>query len=144
MPTRSLLEIAHAAPLETIEQQALFVWAGAHANRYTELRDMYAIPNGAYKSRAMAAKFQREGLRSGVPDIVLPHARGGYHALYLEMKRRRMTGKRGELLAGTKPSAEQLDWHERLRAAGNMVATCYGWDEAVKQILWYLSSSRPS
>ena len=138
--TRTLLQIATAPPLETVEQQSLFTWADAHARKYPELRDLYAVPNGAHKSPAMAAKFQREGLKPGVPDVVLPHARGGYHALYVEMKRRPVVGKRGHLLAPTKPSPQQLDWHERLRAAGNKVVTCYGWDEAVKEILAYLSS----
>lgn len=137
--TRTTLQIAQAPPLETIEQQAVFAWAAAHEGKYAALRDLYAVPNGAYKSRAMAAKFQREGLKPGVPDIVLPHARGGYHALYVEMKRRRVPGKTKELLAGTLPSPQQLDWHERLRAAGNCVVVAYGWDEAVAEILKYLS-----
>jgi hypothetical protein len=108
--------------------------------KYPELTALYAVPNGAYKSRAMAAKFQREGLKPGVPDICLPVARGGYHALYIEMKRRRIVGKRGELLAGEKPGPNQLEWAERLAYHGNKVVTCYGWDEAVAAILSYLSS----
>ena len=136
---KTTLQIAQAPPLETQEQQALFAWASMFEPKYPEVRDMYAVPNGAYKSRAMAARFQREGLKSGVPDIVLPHAKGGHHALYIEMKRRRMIGKKGELLAGDRPSPQQLDWHERLRAAGNCVVVAYGWDEAAAAILKYLS-----
>ena len=137
---RSVLEIAHAPPLETVEQQSYFTWADFYCKKIVELCDLYAVPNGAWKSPAQAGKFQREGLRPGVPDIVLPHARGGYHALYIEMKRRRIRGKSGVLLAGDKPSPQQLDWHERLRAAGNCVVVAYGWDEAVEATLKYLGS----
>lgn len=31
----------------------------------------YAVPNGAYKSHAAAAKFKAEGLRAGVADLAL-------------------------------------------------------------------------
>lgn len=135
---RSLLQIAHAPPLETVEQQSYFAWADVWSKKIPELRDLYAVPNGAKKSPAMAGKFKREGLKAGVPDIVLPHARGNAHALYIEMKRRRVAGERGNLLAGEKPSPQQLDWHERLRAAGNRVVVAYGWDEAVEATLLYL------
>jgi hypothetical protein len=137
--SRSLLQIAQAPPLETYEQQNLFGWAAWAEKGHPELKDMYAVPNGAFKSKAMAAKFQREGLKPGVPDIVLPHARGGYHALYIEMKRKRVPGKRVELRVGTRPSEEQLDWHLRLRAAGNCVFVAYGWEEARDYILAYLA-----
>ena len=140
--SRSLLQIAQAPPLESIEQQSLFAWAGLREQQHPELKDLFAVPNGAFKSKAMAAKFQREGLKPGVPDIILPHARGVYHALYVEMKRKRVPGKRVELRVGTRPSDEQLDWHLRLRAAGNCVFVAYGWEEARDYILGYLALNK--
>lgn len=139
MSPRSVLQIAQAPPLETVEQQSLFAWAALMETKHPELKDLFAVPNGAFKSKAMAAKFQREGLKPGVPDIILPHARGGYHSLYVEMKRKRMKGKRVELRVGTRPSEEQLDWHLRLRAAGNCVFVAYGWQEAAEYITGYLA-----
>lgn len=135
---RSVLQTALARPLETEEQQALFAWAALVESRIPELRDLFAVPNGAYKSKAMAARFQREGLKPGVPDIILPHARGGYHACYIELKRQRERGKRVELRVGTRPGERQRDWHERLRAAGNYVDVAHGWEHARDILLAYL------
>jgi hypothetical protein len=36
----------------------------------------------------MANYLRREGMRTGVPDLVQPVAIGKFHGLYLEMKRR--------------------------------------------------------
>lgn len=128
------------SPLETDEQQALFAWAGLMESRMPELQDLFAVPNGAYKSRAMASRFKREGLKAGVPDIVLPHARKGCNSLYIEMKRRQVAGVRVALRkAPSVLSAEQLDWHRRLQAAGNMVVVAYGWEEARVAIEAYLA-----
>ena len=142
--TRTALQVAKAPPLETVEQQSLFAWADLMKNRLPELEDLFAVPNGSYKSRAMAAKFQREGLKPGVPDVILPHARGGYYSLYIEMKRQRVAGDRVELKAGTRPSKEQLRWHERLRLAGMRVEVCYGWEDARGVIEQYLRMPAPN
>lgn len=127
-----------APPLESWEQTQLFAWAELRLVKYPELADLFAVPNGAKKSLRMAAQFKREGLKRGVPDVILPHARRGFHALYIEMKRQRVKGERVELRAGTRPKPAQRDWHERLRAADNFVQVCYGWEEAKGIIEWYL------
>jgi hypothetical protein len=136
--SRTALQIAQAPPLETQEQQALFAWADLMSGRIPELQDMYAVPNASRRSLRIGAQMKREGMRAGVPDIVLPHARGGYHALYIEMKRQRVKGERVELRAGTRPGEKQRQWHERLQAAGNRVCVCYGWEDAKGVIEQYL------
>jgi VRR-NUC domain len=55
-------------------------------------------------------------LKSGVPDVCLPIARGGYHALYIELKRE--TG-------GTVGPAQRW-WQEALRGVGNASEICRG------------------
>lgn len=74
-------------PTETVEQQWLFQWARAEAGRHPELALMYHIPNEGKRSRTGGQRAVAEGLKSGVPDICLPVARGGAHGLYIEMKR---------------------------------------------------------
>jgi hypothetical protein len=125
-------------PLEKAEQAALFRWASYAVVTHPELHDMYAIPNaGGYvggfqnnMQRVMAMK--REGMKAGVPDIHLPHARGSHHSLYIELKRIGATA--------SATSDRQRDWHERLRAAGNAVAVCMGWESARDTLLEYLAS----
>lgn len=118
---------------EHVEQSLLFQWMGHATGRYPELALAYAIPNGGHRSKAVAGKLKAEGVKSGVPDLCLPVARGSYHALYVEMK------------AGptSRVQPSQADWHAKLRAEGNAVRVCYGWESARQTILAYLVGSEP-
>jgi hypothetical protein len=115
-------------PLETDEQQALFQWAALMEGQYPELRLLYAIPNGGARHKATASRMKAEGVKSGVPDICLPVARRGCHALYIELKR----------IEGGKVSDEQKEWIDALQAYGNGATVCKGWTEAKDVIEWYL------
>lgn len=115
-------------PTESEEQQALFQWAAWQSGNHPELALMYHIPNGGSRGKAEAGRFRAEGVKAGVPDIFLPAARGGYHGLYIEMKR----------LEKSKTSKEQLIWHENLSKQGYFVAVCKGWEKASQTILAYL------
>lgn len=89
---------------------------------------MYHIPNGGKRSKTEAMRFSLEGVKSGVPDICLPVARGEHHGLYIELKRRE----------GGKVSAEQTAWIEALIREGYCAAICRGWEDAAHVILQYL------
>lgn len=110
---------------EDQEQEALFQWAAL----VPELKLMHAIPNGGYRHPATAARLARTGVKAGVPDICLPVARGKYHALYIELKRRR----KGAV------SVTQAEWHRALRANGYAVHVCLGWEAAKEVIEGYLA-----
>ena len=60
---------------ERQEQVALFKAVKAHENNHPELRLLFAIPNGAKRSLAYGAMMKAQGLKSGVPDIMLPVAK---------------------------------------------------------------------
>ncbi len=113
---------------ESEEQQALIAWAEMQTGRYPELALLYHVPNGGHRHKATAARLRAEGVKSGVPDIVLPTARGGYHGLYVEMKRTR----------GGRLSLEQIAWLDALRAEGYMAIDCKGWEDARRVIAAYL------
>lgn len=69
------------------------------------------------------------GVKSGVPDIFLPVPRGGFHGLWIEMKRVR----------SGRVTPAQKDWVERLNGQGYAAHICYGWEQASKLILDYLA-----
>lgn len=118
---------AATAPTEHEEQVALFAWAAAQEGAFPELALLFAIPNGGYRPMTTAAALSAEGVKAGVPDCCLPIARGRYHSLWIEMKRK-----------PNKPTMEQELWIARLRAAGCMAVVCYGADEAIRVIGHYL------
>jgi hypothetical protein len=118
-------------PTESEEQKALFQWARLMEGRYPELRLMFAVPNGGVRRPATAGRLKAEGVKSGVPDICLPVARHGYHALYIEMKR----------LSGGGTSPEQKDWLDALNRQGNKAIVCRGWVKAKEAIEEYLDES---
>ena len=60
------------------------------------------------------------GVKPGVPDIILPVAKQGYHGLAIELK----AGK-------NKPTEHQLRWIEFLRSQHWYVAVCYSWEDAL-------------
>ena len=113
---------------ENQEQAALFEWARLSEKRHPELKLLHAIPNGGLREARTAAVLQRTGVKPGVPDICLPVPRGGYGALYIELKR----------VKGGVTSANQRIWLNLLNANGNRAVVCRGWEEARDTILDYL------
>ena len=115
---------------ESQEQQLLFEWAALSSGRWPELALMYHIPNGGSRSKAEAGRFRAEGVKAGVPDICLPAARGGYHGLYIELKR----------VKGGRVSPAQQGWIAALRDQGYYACVCKGWDDAAHVIKKYLEN----
>src|SRR5262249_36249391 len=64
------------------------------------------------------------------PDLCLPVARKGWHALYVEMKRQK----------GGRLSADQRWWHWRLREQGNFVVTVAGAERGIEWVERYLGA----
>lgn len=115
---------------EAREQEALFRWAAYERGKWPELAAMHHIPNGGSRNKAEAARLKAQGVRAGVPDICLPAARGCYHGLYIELKRRN----------GGRVSEAQREWIEYLENAGYCARVCHGWDEARETIEKYLAA----
>lgn len=116
------------APTEDAEQMALFRWAELQAGRWPELKMLFHIPNGGSRGKAEAGRFRAMGVKSGVPDLFLPVARGPYHGLFVEMKRTR----------GGRVSPEQREWIQELIMQGYAVVICHGWEDAAQVIGQYL------
>lgn len=128
-------------------QSALFCWAAQYAPE--ELRSllqlMFAIPNsGARGNRVAASHLKAEGVKAGVPDIMLPIAHRKfyshstdyitlYNGLFIELKRPRSDAK-----ARGRTSDAQEPFHAKLREQGYDVIVCYGWIEARDAIMKYL------
>ena len=115
---------------ENQEQALLFEWAAYNALKYPELKLLFAIPNGGYRPPKTAAILKATGVKAGVPDICLPVARGGYHGLYIELKR----------LNGGYLSSAQAIWLNNLAKQGYRAVCCKGFEAARDELLTYLKS----
>lgn len=120
---------ALACPSEHQEQKWLFQWAEFQSARYPALKLMYAVPNGGKRDIITASVLRDEGVKSGVPDVMLPAPIGRYHGLYIEMKRQQ----------GGRLSDSQKEWLHNLREQGYATVVCKGTDEAQSAIMDYLN-----
>ena len=99
--------------------------------RLPEVADLiYHVPNGGHRVKAVAAKLKAQGVKAGIPDLVLPMARGGFFGLYIEFK-------------ATPPNdaAISSSQHERIRklnAQGYLAVVCRGHFDSMEQIRAYL------
>ena len=114
---------------ESEEQVMVMNWAKLQMGKYPELRLLYHIPNGGYRNEFEAVNLKKQGVKSGVPDLTLPVARGGYFGLYIELK----ADEKGKV------SKNQEEWIKALRDQGYRAGVCYGADQAIYVIKKYLS-----
>jgi hypothetical protein len=91
---------------------------------------IYHVPNGGHRHKLVAIKLKGQGVKAGVPDLVLPMARGGYFGLYLEFK---ATAPNDAAV-----SASQHAWIRRLNDQGYLAIVCRGHFDAMEHIRAYL------
>lgn len=108
------------------EQVAFFKVVDLYAITDPRYKCIFAVPN-AFKRTPRQGKWMKdEGLKAGVPDIVVAYPSGQYHGLFIEMKTRS-----GRL------SAAQREWIERVRWAGYRAEVCFGCDDALDTVQQY-------
>jgi glutamate synthase domain-containing protein 2 len=112
------------------ETAAVIQRANLARGLWPELALLFHVPNEAKRSRSVAARLKAEGMKSGVPDLILPVARGVYHGLAIEMKRAK----------GGKLSDNQSEWIQSLRREGWLAVVCEGQDVAWEVIEQYMTS----
>lgn len=90
---------------------------------------IFAIPNGGQRNAIVAAKLKAEGVMAGVPDLLIPCARGVYHGLFVEMK----NGKKGRV------SEAQSVMMDRLQGEWYKCAVCRSFDEFKATVEQYMA-----
>jgi len=113
---------------EGLEQAALMKEVALRYPAAAKL--MFHVPNGGHRHKLVAMKLKEQGVKAGVPDLVLPMARGGYFGLYIEFK--------------AKPpfdaavSASQDAYIHALTEQGYLAIVCRGHIDALEAIRAYL------
>lgn len=119
---------AELIPTEEQEQRTVVEWLELHDILFA------AIPNGGHRRKVTAAILKGQGVKPGVPDLLIftkppkyPHYRG----VAIEMKRRK-DGTLSRYQEGWLAALESEDWLSRI---------CLGADEAI-ELLEHLGYGR--
>lgn len=87
----------------------------------------FHVANERKQNKIWGLVMSHMGLKAGIPDIMMPIARKGYHGLFIEMK-----SKKGRL------SDNQIRMIELLANQNYLVKVAYGCEQAIKAINSYL------
>lgn len=117
---------------ESGHQEAVFSWCDYNVGRYPELVLLYHVPNGGKRDAATARALKRQGVKAGVPDLVLPVIRAGYAGLYIELK-----------APGGKLEPSQIDYLQAVAQQGYLALVCVGWIAATQALSNYLEGKEP-
>jgi len=85
-------------------------------------------PNGGSRNVVEATKLKKMGVKSGIPDCLVMNRRKNYNGLALELK-----------VGYNKPSANQIEYMQRLENEGWLCAVSWSLDECIALIEWYFS-----
>ena len=118
-------------PTEEQEQAAVFEWTILMEKQFPELALLYHCPNGGYRNASEAVRFKKIGVKPGVPDLFLPVARGGWHGLFIEMKRQK----------GGRLSDDQKAWIDALTEQRYMAVRADGAEQACDILYKYLTET---
>ena len=113
---------------EGLEQAALMKEVALRYPAAAKL--MFHVPNGGHRHKLVAMKLKEQGVKAGVPDLVLPMARGGYFGLYIEFK--------AMPPFDAAVSASQDAYIHALTEQGYLAIVCRGHIDALEAIRAYL------
>ena len=108
---------------EDDEQRQLIQWCRTDPR----LQFLFHIPNENTAGIKWGIRNRQLGVKSGVPDLMLPIPAKGYHGLFVEMK-----------TAHGKLSENQKRWLSALKTFGYRTVVAYGWQDAKNKIMEYL------
>lgn len=115
-------------PSEHQEQSAVISWWALQHNNYgLPTFALFAVPNGGARDAITGGRLKDEGVRRGALDLILAKPSDQFHGLFLEMK-----------VGSNKPTPEQNEYIDYLRANGYAVSVHWSADSAISAIKEYL------
>ena len=95
---------------------------------YLDIRRVcyWAVPNGGKRSKTESARFKKEGVKSGIPDLTIVHD-GMYYGL--EVKKPKTLTPKGRL------SKNQKEMIEKIESAGGDVKVVYSVQDVIEALI---------
>lgn len=112
-------------PSEHEIQVQLMQWCHRHADERLHL--IFAIPNGGHRHKSTAMKLKMEGVKPGIPDLMLPVPTETAAGLFLEMK-----------APNGRVSDKQRVWLDTLRSVGYHTDVAWSLQSATTILEQYL------
>jgi len=112
-------------PSETDIQITVIAWCKL---RKDEARHAFHISNESKRTRVGHAIQAKMGKRAGAADLFIPGARGGWHGLFLELKK-----------SGETPKPKQLEFARDMGEDGYLATWADSVDEALRIIGDYMA-----
>lgn len=117
-------------PSEHQMQCALVQWWRYECVKYKLPENaLFAVPSGGMRDQIIGARLKAEGVRRGIPDLLLLVPRGQFHGLALELK-----------IPGGRISPEQKDVMWFLSSQNYRAMACFGLDSAIAELKSYLEA----
>lgn len=113
---------------EAQEQTELFTWIRSKQIEIPELQLAFSTLNGVRLSPKLRKEVKAQGMRAGVPDVILPVVTASFPGLYIEMKRIKFGAV----------SPEQKVFIRLLKKQGYRVEVAKGKEQAKQILLDYL------
>lgn len=114
-------------------------YAVSNVEQHPELKWIFAVPNGGLRDKITAAKLKHEGVKPGVPDVMVPIPCAQYAGLFIEMKR--SADKATKRRAGT-TSNDQDEWIAYLRSVRYACSVCFDWRSAARDVQSYVELAK--
>ena len=111
-----------------IQRSVIFWWRHACGTYQLPVFALFAIPNGGLRDVITASKLKAEGVRPGIPDLMLARPVDGNCGLYIEMK----AGK-------GRTSDDQDEVIAYLNSVGYRCVVCWTAEQAIEQVTNYLT-----
>ena len=94
--------------------------------------NLFAVPNGGWRNRTVAAKLKGEGVLAGVSDLIFLKPNRRFHGLLIEMKREK-----------GRQSDAQREWQQLMEADGYKYVVCYSLDDFMRELDSYIADIEP-
>lgn len=122
-------EVRKRRPPRSLEHGLQSAFVRCFRLKYPSMvHNLFAVPNGGYRTKTTAANMKAEGQLSGVSDLIFLKRKGKCGALCLEAK-----------IKGNYQSPTQKEWQKRIESDGFKYAIFHSVEEGMQIVENYLN-----
>lgn len=90
----------------------------------------FHTPNGGFRMKKQAKQFKAQGVRAGIPDVMILKGVGEYHGFAAELK-----------VGRNKPTERQAEVIKQMKQEGWFVVVSYSLDQFAREFSGYMGDN---